>query len=101
MTGLMRYHAGHADEIQGLTVPINGLYQAQTLHELIGRPPLGPLPAGLFDSGSGRRSEKEESFSIFHIIIWVLPFLCIRGGNDGVEEGEKNEIRAIILKPSC
>ena len=57
--------------------------------------------AGLFDSHIKRRSEKEESLSIFHIIIWILLFLCICGGNDGVEEGERSEICAISLKPGC
>ena len=31
----------------------------------------------------------------------LLLFLCIHDGNDGVEEGEKGKICAIILKPDC
>ncbi|RVX10539.1 Aldehyde dehydrogenase family 2 member B4, mitochondrial [Vitis vinifera] len=33
---LMRYYAGWADKIHGLTVPADGLHQVQTLHEPIG-----------------------------------------------------------------
>ncbi|XP_010029207.1 benzaldehyde dehydrogenase, mitochondrial [Eucalyptus grandis] len=33
---LMRYYAGWADKIHGLTVPVDGKYHVQTLHEPIG-----------------------------------------------------------------
>ncbi|XP_059592268.1 benzaldehyde dehydrogenase, mitochondrial-like [Vitis vinifera] len=36
MIRLMRYHAGWADKIHGLTVPADGLHQVQTFHEPIG-----------------------------------------------------------------
>ncbi|XP_043724584.1 aldehyde dehydrogenase family 2 member B7, mitochondrial-like isoform X1 [Telopea speciosissima] len=36
LTRLMRYYAGWADKIHGLTVPADGPYHVQTLHEPIG-----------------------------------------------------------------
>ncbi|KAL1828754.1 hypothetical protein DCAR_0208011 [Daucus carota subsp. sativus] len=36
LTRFFRYYAGWADKIQGLTVPVDGSYHCQTLHEPIG-----------------------------------------------------------------
>ncbi|KAK1388031.1 Aldehyde dehydrogenase2 [Heracleum sosnowskyi] len=36
LTLLFRYYAGWADKIHGLTVPVDGSYHVQTLHEPIG-----------------------------------------------------------------